>query len=226
MSVWYCIPSARPVGEVDPIVREWTYRGYNVALYRDAQAAAVPSATRNVHGKYTGYAAAVNALCRMVLAEDGQCGWVVTGGDDILPDPILDADTIAKQCTTFFKGTLGVMQPTGDRHMVDVQGRCAADRVCVSPWMGREWCLRSYNGKGPMCEQYYHFYVDEDLHSVADRMGLLWHRRDITQYHQYWGRVRGKSRPEHLQKAAQMWSDAKAIFEQRQRSGFPKSNLK
>lgn len=226
MSVWYCIPSARPVAEVEPVVAEWKFRGYKVALFRDEDAADVPNADRNLHGEYKGYAVSVNLLTRLVLRDDRKCNWAVTGGDDILPDPILDADTIARQCETYFGGTLGVMQPTGDRHMPDAQGRCAADRVCVSPWLGREWCARGYAGKGPFCAEYFHFFVDEDLHEVADSLGLLWHRRDLTQYHYYWGRVRGKSRPDHLAKAASRWGEGKAIFDRRKAAGFPGSGLK
>lgn len=224
MSVWYCIPSARPAAEVEKAMAWWRFRGYKVALFRDEDAKDVPG-VRNIHGKYLGYAKAVNLLARIVLADDPDCGWVVTGGDDILPDPCKSADEIARECEVYFGGTLGVMQPTGDRHLEEADGRCAAERVCVSPWLGRDWCERGYNGRGPLCEEYFHFFVDEDLHNVATRLGLLWHRVDICQHHNFWGRTPGNPRPEHLKRAAAQWKEARDLFFARKAAGFPRSSL-
>jgi hypothetical protein len=195
-----------------------------VALFRDEKADDVPG-VRNIHGQYHGYAYAVNLLAQIVLRDDPSCEWVVTGGDDILPDPTKTADEIARECRVYFNGTLGIMQPTGDRFMEDAAGKCAAERVCVSPWLGREWCERGYEGRGPLWPEYFHFYVDEDLHNVAQRHGILWHRRDLNQHHHYWGRTGGQ-RPAHLAKAQAGWADGKRLFEQRRAADFPESGLK
>lgn len=226
MSVWFCIPSVRAVADADRVLAEWRFRGYNVAVYRNDQAADIPSANRNIHGPYTGYAASVNLLAKLVLRDDPAAEWIVTGGDDVLPAPEKDADTIARECTTYFGGTLGVMQPTGDRHLEDARGKCSAERVCVSPWMGRAWCERAYMGNGPMWAGYFHFFVDEDLHCVAKRHGVLWHRRDLTQHHEYWGRTAGGRRPDHLLMAQEKWALGRQIFEQRKAANFPESGLK
>lgn len=225
MSVWYAIPSAREAEEVAPIVTEWKFRGCRVALYRDPKADDVQGADVNFHAPYQGYAHAVNTLVRQILANDPEAEWIATGGDDIMPDPHKSADEIARECTIYFGGTLGIMQPTGDRHMEDGKGTCAAERVCVSPWLGREWCVRSYGGKGPFCEEYFHFFVDEELHDVATALGLLWHRRDLSQHHKHWMRQSPKQRPEHLKKAAATWAAAKKMFTERKAAGFPGSAL-
>ena len=208
-----------------PVLQRWIDRGYQVAVQRDPGAADLPvdlSLTR----PYKGYADAVNFLADTVLGIDPDCDFVVTGGDDVLPDPTHNPQQIAAECTLHFKGTLGVMQPCGDRHMVDREGKCAAERVCVSPWMGREWCERAYDGTGPMCSLYFHEFVDADLHCVALKHRCLWHRRDITQMHQWWGRTDKKEKPEHLVELEAKWDEVKAFFEARKAAGFPDSDLK
>ena len=223
MNVWYCIPSGLPEKEASACLGKWVGRGYRVAVFRDTGAASLP-VDLCLHGHYPGYAVAVNALARAVLAFDPSCQWVVIGGDDILPDPDHDPRVIAAECTEHFRGTLGVLQPTGDRFMEDAQGLCGAERVCISPWMGREWCLRAYEGKGPLWPAYKHEFVDEDLHEVASMHGRLWHRRDLTQHHDWHGR-RKEPPPAHM-KGKQAWNEeGKRIFQTRKEAGFPESRF-
>ena len=223
MAVWYTIPSVRPPDEAMAALSRWVSRGYKVAVQRDEDATSLP-VDLCWHGPYKGYANAVNKLVMMVLERDPECEWVVTGGDDVLPDPDHDPAVIAAELMEHFGGTLGVMQPTGDRYMEDDSGRCAAERVCISPWMGREFCERSYGGDGPLWHEYFHEFVDEELHGVARMLGVLWHRPDLNQYHAWWGRE-GKEQPEHLKHLAARWDGAKALFERREAAGFPGSEL-
>ena len=223
MSVWFAIPSKRSPVDAMTVLQQWHGRGYKVAVYRDRADEPLP-VDMCVAGDYEGYPQAVNYLARQILQADSEAEWIVTGGDDILPDMYHAADQVGHQCTTYFKGTLGVMQPTGDRFMEEPDGTCAAERVCVSPWMGREWCQRGYNGNGPMCETYFHFFVDEDMQHVLKRDGLLWHRLDLNQHHGHWCR-HGGGRPEHLNKAQLQWAEAKALFAKRKAAGFPGSKL-
>jgi hypothetical protein len=215
--VWYVIPSAKEPG-ASSTISLWRKQGYKVAVYRDTGMATLPEAHLNVFGAYKGYPAAVNSLVRSVLIDEG-VQWVVTGGDDIEPDAQAPAD-IAAACTHHFSGTFGVMQPTGDRWMVDAYGRAAAERVCESPWMGREWCRRAYGGRGPLPEEYFHFFEDEELHEVALKLGVLWHRRDLSHVHHHWSREK-KPRPNYLHPARLDWDMAKAIFQDRKKAGFP-----
>ncbi len=141
MSVWFAVPSARPTHEADAVLNEWTKRGYKVAVWVDGPG--------DVHWfdhgirlrvsvpKYPGYAVAVNGLIRLILDKDRAAEWIVTGGDDVLPESNRMADSIAMECVEHFEGmyqagmlkgkpapthmqpwqagTWGVMQPTGDR---------------------------------------------------------------------------------------------------------------
>jgi hypothetical protein len=142
MSVWYCIPSKRPVAEANKALQLWRDRGYKIALFvdnfdyyglRDRSYIANSITT----GEYPGYAAAVNRLVRQVLSDYPTCDFVVTGGDDVHPDLNHTADEIAAQCSEHFEEMwsdrlragdvpswawelnayhcFGVMQPTGDR---------------------------------------------------------------------------------------------------------------
>jgi len=223
MSVWYAIPSIRPEAEAMEVLSRWQAIGYKVALQRD-EGEFMSQVDFCLERPYNGYACAVNRLVKTILHGDPDCQWVVTGGDDVHPDPDHSPEEIAAECTEHFKGTLGVMQPTGDRYMVDREGRGAAERVCISPWMGRAFCERVNGGTGPLWHEYVHEFVDAELHDVAKGLGILWHRSDLSQHHKWWGRE-GQEQPEHLKHLAAQWDTVKAIYEGRKAAGFPGSEL-
>lgn len=154
--------------------------------------------------------------------------------------------------------TFGVMQPTGDRwgdhqnthtHTAhrDGSGRCNQcghpkdhnrhqhgayiDRVAGSPWMGREFCLRVNQGRGPLWPEYFHMGCDEELQAVATRLGVFWQRPDLIHLHKHWGRGEGgkmvdaNTMPDFLKRANSLeeWQRYKALFAQREAAGFPGS---
>lgn len=203
--------------------------------------------------KYPGYAQSVNQLIKVVLMySDGsgdKADWCVAAGDDTLPDPNKTADQIAAECNQYFDkwwgtsfegylvrdlpsdwtsdvyATFGVMQPTGDPWR-DVQGKII-DRIAGSAWLGREWCKRINQGKGPLWTEYTHCFVDEELQCVAQKYGVFWQRPDLTHHHEHWARKSGNVRdmPAHLIEAnsAAHWDKYKGIFTARKAAGFPGS---
>lgn len=245
MSVWVCCPSARPVDEVDARFDKWRRMGYKVALMRD-EASASQSRPLPKHdyielcGKYPGYAVACNTLIAHIFASDPECDWVVAAGDDMDPDANFRADDVAGQCSRYFGGincpelgttlsTFGVMQPTGDRwgeqdmHL-GKRGSAYADRVCGSPWLGREFCRSINQGRGPFWAEYTHMFGDEALFEVASRLGILWQRHDLIHYHEHWARPR-KSRtdmPAFLAEAnsPEHWQRSKAVLEAQKAANF------
>ncbi len=269
MSVWLAIPSKRPVEQVEPTLKLWRERGYKIALWRDFGEPIPESDLVCGEARYPGYAVAVNALIGHILELQPAAQWIVTGGDDVEPDPNHSAEEIAKECSWHFlkedyrdagePGTFGVMQPTGDRwgeHDIkdghkfelwpDQPHRCIhcgqaydaprhmlgayIDRVCGSPWIGREFATRMYQGNGPYWPEYTHMGVDEELQAVAVKLGVLWQRPDLTHYHNHWGRPRdgqkygtADSMPEFLKHANSNteWDRYKRIFKARQAAGFP-----
>lgn len=232
MSVWLCIPSARPVWQANVTIEKWMNRGYLVALWCDSADGRNRNIMLGTGQPYPGYAAATNALIREVLRADSDCQWCVIGGDDVDPDPIADPDLIAHECEEYFRGTYGVMQPTGDRWgEEDAFARARwpdapayIDRVCGSAWLGREFCERSYGGNGPLFPGYTHMFVDEELQEVAQREGILWQRRDLTQKHNNCQRNGGPV-PEFLRKVygPEHWQESQALFNARKAAGFPGS---
>lgn len=191
MSVWFAIPSKRPAAEAELILGEWRGMGYNVIVQRDEDerpAGDRPFIARlidkqvdwTIFRPYKGYAEAVNHLVRLILANDPEAEWIVTGGDDVQPDFNKTASLIAAECNKHFgvPGPFGVMQPTGDRwgdhrnathtfvKWPDQPNRCIScgqaedtpphsvgayiDRVCGSPWLGRLWCETINGGAGPL----------------------------------------------------------------------------
>ncbi len=285
MSVFYCIPSKRPASQCLPVFQRWREMGYHVIIQRDPGEVdfELEKMVRIVERKYVGYAEAVNHLTSIALGEGAE--WVVTGGDDILPDPTRRASEISAECIEHFKAdwlarglpggsglpewvgiddtfvslsTFGVMQPTGDRwgEQPDAHDfkplptnpkRCGCgrekdcdqhlmgayiDRVAGSPWMGREFCKRINQGKGPLWPEYFHFGEDEEVQHVALKYGVFWQRRDLTHQHNHWARPKqGKKygnetdRPAFLDRAnsREEWQAYKALFTSRQAAGFPGS---
>ena len=209
MSVWYAIPSARQDGGTIPA---WSQAGYKVAVFVDP--GSTTQADLILTGEYPGYANAVNAMCKEILTRWPDTEWIVTGGDDITPDP-RNPDEIAAECTEHFGGTFGIMQPTGDRWAGG-----SIDRICGSPWMGAEWCRRMYGGNGPLWHGWRHMWVDEELQNVAQGLGVLWQRPDLTHEHFHWHRT-GEPEPEHLKDKNLTYNSDKPLFQQRMRDGFP-----
>lgn len=240
MSCWLTIPSARPVDEVNACMDKWREMGYKIALWRDAPAIHGPSDPNHFLATdqprcdflieapvWRGYPVAVNALMKAVFAMDPECDWCVCAGDDTTPDPVLTADTIAIQCSAHFNGSFGIMQATGDPWR-DVQGRMI-ERIAGSPFTGREWARRAYQGNGPISELYRHCFNDEELQCVAIKYGVFWQRPDLTHHHENWARKDGATyendMPEFLREAnsAEHWQKYKAIFTERKSKGFPGS---
>lgn len=220
--VWYCIPTANDK-QCEETLLVWKEHGYRTMAIIDGAERLIRNADKTLHllRGYKGYANAVNEGCRHLLQHtDAQI--IVTGGDDVLPDMETDAATIGRQFIKSFPHLFGVMQPTGDRFMEDAQGRCAVERVCGSPWMGRDLVRKLNQGHGPLWWEYFHFYVDEELHEVVKALGYLEHRRDLTQSHEHWTRYKRK-RPAYLDRAARNNAEAKALFERRKAAGFPGS---
>lgn len=248
MSVWYCIPSKRPPEEAEKVLKLWRERGYKIALWCDTVDDAIAKHpdfgfAPNAGESYPGYACAVNMLVRIALAGEPDAEWFVTGGDDIEPDANHSAEEIARECNWHFSleayrnggheakpNTFGVMQPTGDRYGSDERhigepGSAYIDRVCGSPWMGREFCRRMYQGNGPLFEGYFHMGEDEELQHVAKKLGVLWQRPDLIHFHRHWARARKDvaDMPAFLERAnsAKEWRAYKELFAARLAAGFP-----
>jgi len=242
VSVWFCIPSCRPADEAEIALAKWRAQGYKIALFVDPGHAS-PRADYVWEQAYPGYAKAVNYLVHKIMLEDEEAEWFVTGGDDMWPDPNLTAEEIARQCSDCFRNlhiertgetfnvhpTFGVMQPTGDK-WGDRRGPYA-ERVCGSPWMGREFCRRIYSGRGPIWPEFEHMFEDEHLFEVAKKLGILWQRPDLTHHHDHWGRKKNSydsyaqldaAIPQHLKKwnTPEHWQASGAIMDRLRAGGF------
>ena len=245
MSVWFAIPSKKPAAEAERTLWLWRNKGYRLAIWRDEGDEPVECDLLLI-GPYPGYANAVNALCREILGRYRETEWIVSGGDDVEPDPNHTADEIAQECSEHFTAhieitrhgslgpqfmencpTWGIMQPTGDRwgedaSMPNVRPDRAAysDRVCGSPWLGAEFCRRMYGGQGPLWPGWTHMYEDEELQAVAERLGILWQRRDLTHFHRHYARER-KPMPEYMRQPNSEFAKWGKVFAERQAAGFP-----
>lgn len=238
MSCWFTIPSCRPKHEAEDCFRRWKDLGYKIAILRQGEPIASHLVDLQIPTEhYMGWPTSTNLLCKSVLAEDPMMRWSVAGGDDYWPTD-RPAPNIGFECFEYFDGTYGVMQPTGDRWGDNESSRATfgqnrgaiIDRVAGSPWMGREWCERAYQGNGPMFDGYHHIYADEELQAVAEQQGVFWQRPDLTQYHDhpsrkeggpgYMAYLQGHLAPLYSPDA---WHAARALFEDRKFKGFPGS---
>ena len=249
MSVWVYFPSKRPPEVVNKVLQAWHDMGYPSVVMRDSCDPVVAATVRVVTTKYEGWGASMNFLARQVFAMDKACDWVVAASDDIYPDPNVRAEEIAQQCSEYFGATprkcnidlpgvkplavglwpakeyetFGVMQPIGD---LKAWPASRIDRICGSPWLGREFCRRMYQGNGPFWPEYRHMFDDEELFEVSKKMGVLWQREDLTHRHEHWGRKSLAQRsdiPEFLREAnsQENWKRTQTLFNQRKAAGFP-----
>ncbi|HET9304840.1 MAG TPA: hypothetical protein VFO46_02325 [Candidatus Sulfotelmatobacter sp.] len=225
---WLTIPAARP--ELQSTVGWWKKAGCGIALWRDPGAEPI-QADYLICDAYPGYARAVNQLIERVMQVDRECDWFIAAGDDVMPDPHKTAEQIACELVDHFKGTWGVMQPTGHR-WGDHKG-AYIDRAAGSAWIGREFCRRVYGGNGPLWSAFHHMFVDEHLQCVAQKLGVFWQRTDLAQIHQHWGLPRSGERmapasrkPKFLEyvNSAAHWAEARAEFERLKAGGFAEAN--
>lgn len=225
MDIWLCIPSKRADGGT---IQSWRARGYRIAVWRDsgdAWPSPLPAPDITLSGEYPGYATASNAVIAWVLEHRSDVRWVVSGGDDVMPDPNHSPLAIAKELDEHFGGTFGVMQPTGDRFAGG-----SIDRIAGSAWMGREWCLRANQGKGPYWPEFTHMFVDECLLRTAEKLGVYWRRPDLIHLHQHFMREKDdlgsnavqRPVPAHLRRwnSRVHWDEMQAIFRELERQDF------
>jgi hypothetical protein len=155
--------------------------GYRIAILQNQEQADLTDIADIVEWSdhYPGWAASINLLCERIVPRSAPI--VVTGGDDMLPDPNHSAQELAAQFLERFPDTFGVMQPHGDEFM-------AARHYCGSPFLGRRWIQTMYRATGPMCAAYHHGYADLELYWVATCLHALWSRPDLSHYHDHFTR--------------------------------------
>ena len=213
MNIWYAIPSANP-GRCSASFKAWKQRGYMCCCLLDKPDHEVPEADLVVRVQpYPGYFTSVNRMAQRLVREHA-ADIVVTGGDDMWPDPNHTAEEIGQQFMEKFPDGYGVMQPTGD----DLDG---TDRICGSPWMGRRWALEGYGGLGCFWPEYKAFYGDEELRHVSEALGVLWQRPDLVQHHDHW--TRGgvqKMTPYQRKNEAVYFEPDGAIYKARKAAGW------
>lgn len=217
--VWVCLPSANPEAARAATTR-WHKMGYKVALLLNgcAAGAEVPDADFLCSwSTYPGWGNAINYLARTARLADARV--VVGAGDDMYPDPNIRAHAIATQFVERFPDLIGVMQPTGDRWGDSPTG-VISERICGSPWMGRNFIDLWNCGRGPFWSEYYHFYADEEMHDVTLAEGILWQRKDLTHHHEHWSR-NGTPRPDYMAPVFARYGKDKVVFDRRKASGFP-----
>lgn len=214
LEVWYAIPSAS-AANCARTLPEWRARGYRIALLqdRDKRFDAPAEVIVAPFERYPGYGRAINHLIHEVVPAGAPI--VVTGGDDMYPDMAHSAAEIAEQFLARFPDTFGVMQPTGDDY-----GNTR--NICGSPWIGREFARRVYAGQGPYCRDYFQLYEDQELHDVAEKLGALWKRPDLSHFHEHWQRAAADARPPaYLEASLSREAQSRAIYQRRRDGGFP-----
>lgn len=212
-SVWVVFPTANPE-RADKATAAWQAQGYKVALFTDLEGKEADFGPfgedfRLHSAEYPGYFRACNALAKAVLALEPDLSALVCAADDMLPDPSHTAQEIAEEFLGRFPTGFGVMQPWGD----DLDG---TDRICGSPWVGREWIRRAYDGRGPLCGEFMHFFSDQILKQDAKALGVLWGRYDLTQEHHHWVRYGiGHKTDYQKRNSDKYWASDKRVYNTR-----------
>ena len=135
-------------------------------------------------------------------------------------DPNHTAEEIGAQYLEKFPDGFGVMQPCGDRQGMDSTGKPAAARICGSPWFGKGWVEKAFGGEYVVPTEFFHFYGDEVLKEVAERLGVLWMRDDLIQDHQHWAFGRQDKEKYQEDNSRNHWQEDKNRFMDSQKKGF------
>jgi hypothetical protein len=229
MKVCYAFPTACPIPQARACLEAWRDMGYGTAIIvlDQDERPKLPADIVLVQAEYPGFAKSVNRIARWVLHERPECQIIVTAGDDCYPDQTKRANEIAEEFIEHFHGTLGVMQPSGDEWHHTHDGKGYIQDTCAwSPWLGREWCERSYMGRGPLHEGFYHYWNDYNLLKVAEWLGVFWRRADIIQPDYNWKRDRYHlGRPKYLYEAKKRTGADKALAQRLDAEGYPGCEL-
>lgn len=162
-----------------------------------------------VQDKWKSFPVAANILCKEMPGDI-----VVVVGDDVYPDPEHSAQEIGNDFKEKFPDLFGVMQPIGDKY--GWTHKCA-----VSPWIGKGFIKKAYNGNGPYWQGYFHYFSDQELQEYATKLGVFEQREDLIQYHDHWQRKENPKRPPHLMEANRQWARDQRTFKKRLIKGFP-----
>lgn len=206
-AVWPCVNEE--VAETS--ARRWREAGYCVAVLLDGdEERTVPSANVVMRGgEYRGFPIAVNKLLHAVSGPV-----VVVPGHDVFPHVGKAPQEIAEEFYQRFPDTYGVMQPIGDQF--------GSYRKCAtSPWVGRAFIERAYEGLGPYWPEYFHYFCDQELQDKAVLDKAFWQRTDLLHFHQHWQREDPNGRPAHLMKALSLWEKGRNLYRLRKSQGFP-----
>lgn len=221
MSTWLAIPSKKSPADLAVAIAPWRARGYRIAIFRDSGDSPI-DADLVYSGEYRGCARATNTLLHAVFEYDPAAQWCVIGGDDQLPaEP--PAATIAAECSDHFRGTFGIMHPTGDRFEVGLpDGRrvVSAEYNTIAAFVGREAARRLNGGIGLYHPGYFHFFGDSEACTVAKLLNIWWPRIDLVSIHKHWSRE-GRERPAYMVKARSLWQSDFGLFARREAAGFP-----
>lgn len=214
LEIWYAIPSANP-SRAQECLEQWQAHGCRTAVALNKGMPQLQTADLHMWmDPYPGYFPTVNQMCMRIL-EEHSADIIITGGDDMYPSSAHTAQQIGKEFFERFPTLYGVMQPTGDRGIPGV------DNICGSPWIGREFIRRAYGGKGPFWHQYFAYYGDEEMKCVAERLGVLQQRPDISQYHDHFSRAGGPPREPYQIRNEKFWIQDQNIFKHRAAHSFP-----
>jgi hypothetical protein len=212
--VWFAIPSANPA-KCAKVLPVWRKMGYKIAILQNHTRGDVDADRVIWRDSYPGWPESINILCREVVPRDAPL--VVSGGDDMLPDPNHTAQELLSQFRERFPDGYGVMQPHGDEFL-------SAKYYCGSPFLGRGWIDRAYRGRGPMPGQYRHNWADNELFWVARCQGALWERSDLTHYHDHFSRHGGAKEDYWTANVQRNDREDCRIFIARSWLGFPDSD--
>lgn len=215
---WVVFPSAT-VERANSTVEAWALKGYRTLVYQDIGSKAC-NADVVQFGKFPGYYRIINRLVEAAMCEGADV--VTCAADDMLPDEKYGAEGVAVMYLKKFPYGDGVMQATGDMQGQDGNGVQAAARICGSPTFGREWVVRSYEGKGPFWDGYQSFYADEELLEVAKRLDAMYQEPSLTILHRHWSWGHMPIQAYHERNQAN-WQADRDTFYSRKMLGFPNS---
>lgn len=173
MNLWVSMVSGNPsLAEFNG--RKWKAAGFK--LFADIECGLVPCADETRMRAYDGHPRSSNRAIADCIALGADV--VLNVNDDMYPIDMTADDLIRAWSFVFDLSTLGVMQCAGD-----MWGGMAWAAVC--PAVGREYAQRINGGRGLYWPEYNHYFADQEIREVAERLGKFHLHTSLKIYHDH-----------------------------------------
>lgn len=204
LDAWLCIPTVDGRGSHFA----WKDLGFKVLAMAPQEPMKVDDFIQCEHADYKGHPWGIYTT--MKRAFDNGADICIIGSDDVWPTT--DRETYLSHYLHRFPEYDGIMEPSG--------GKSEGERnLVIVGFVGREFFRRYNGGMGVYDLSYNHFYSDQELAIVSNKLGKLYKNDYIKFDHRHWTKT-GENRPWYMGRWKALAPQDEANFDRRMADGF------